>query len=111
LARGDSFGTLWLRVITGRMHEIEVTHFVHELTTKPEVPVDGFDFAVERYAFDTGFFLHFSQCSCFGCFRFLEVSLGKSPIAIAVANEQEHWFAFVHAIHDTARRRFERRAR
>lgn len=85
----DALFSLWFGACVLGAHEIEMTHLVHQLSPKAKEPVDGFNRTIELQFSQAGFFLHFAHRCFVGQLTRLEMSLGKTPVVITVANKQE----------------------
>ena len=88
-----------------------MTDFVNELPAKAEEPVDRLDGSANVEIGDARLLRNFAERGRVRRLARLEVSFGKSPIPIAVANEQKARLPIVDAVHDAARGRLVANAR
>src|SRR5262249_8804607 len=101
-ARRDPFGALRRRRRRRRLHQKEMTDFVNQLPAKAKVPVDGADRRAEREIGEARLLRHFAERRHRWRLPQLEVPLGKAPVAVAVADEQESRRAVGEAVHHPA---------
>jgi hypothetical protein len=62
--------------------------FVDELPFKAKVPVNGPKSRAKNHIIQTGFFADLPQPSFFRTFGTLQVSFGKTPVAIRILDEE-----------------------
>ncbi len=76
-----------------------------EPAAKSKMPIDRFDVRAYSQLRQPGLLGDFTQCRRIRLFAILEMTFRKSPVLIAVANEQINRLGTIIAKNDTARRR------
>src|SRR5687768_5858473 len=71
--------------------------FLNQPASKAEAPLDGRDGSDEAELTQPGFFHHLAQRRRVGALSALEMSLGKPPVSISIADQQEPRGAAVRA--------------
>src|SRR6185503_13511990 len=107
---GDALGALRLRVGDRGLHEEKLAPFVNQRAAEPEEPLDLLHRAGHRGGADPRLLHHLAQRRGVGSLAALDVALGKSPVAVAVADEQVARLPIHDAEHDAAGRRLVSRA-
>jgi hypothetical protein len=102
LAGRDALGRLGRRLDLAGLHEEEVADLVDQLAAKAEVPVDRVDPAPDGHLVQPRFLPHLAHGGLLGPFARFEMALGKSPVAIAVPDEQEERTGRADAVDDAA---------
>src|SRR6185295_9724155 len=87
------------------LHEKEVADLVNEMPAEAKKPVDPVDRPANGQVREASLFRHLAHRRGFRRFATFEMALGKSPILIAVANEQKQRSRVVETKHDAAGRR------
>src|SRR5213078_4788179 len=87
--RCDPLGFFRHGVAAPRFEEKEMAVLVNRLAAEAEVPIDHFYRAVEHELVESGFLGHLAPRPVGGRLGGFEVALGKSPILVRVANQQE----------------------
>src|ERR1035437_1676874 len=99
-AGGDPLGTLGLGCGVGRFDQVEVADFVDQPTAKVEVPVDRLDGLAQLEPGEPRLLADLPDGGGCGMLAILEMSLGESPVPVAVPDQQvERLRAFVAKDH------------
>src|SRR5690606_3350334 len=88
-AGGDPFVDLRPRLAAERFEEEEMAELVDELVLVPEVPVDGLELGEGAELREPRLFPHLPERGLEGGLRALHVALGKAPVPVRVADQQE----------------------